>query len=106
MRIGVALATLFMIIGVVLMFFDGSANTDPTVYNKSITFANIWNSITNFESWGYLTLGIALLIFTPILRVIASIFTFAYEKDLLYVVITFFVLFIIILSFIIGLFLN
>jgi uncharacterized membrane protein len=50
MRIGVALATLFMIIGVVLMFFDGSVNTDPTAYNKSITFANIWNSITNFES--------------------------------------------------------
>ena len=47
-------------------------------------------------------LGIFLLILTPVLRVVISIYAFAKEKDHLYVWITSIVLVILIISFIIG----
>jgi len=54
------------------------------------------------QSAGIMTLGLLVLIATPILRVIGSIVTFVYERDWLYVVITTVVLLIVVASLLSG----
>jgi len=44
-------------------------------------------------------LGVLLLIATPVIRVLFSVFAFIYEKDYLYVAFTLIVLFVLIYSF-------
>jgi uncharacterized membrane protein len=51
---------------------------------------------------GFLALGLLVLIATPIFRVIASIFVFIYERDWRFVVITFIVFLIVMISVVFG----
>ena len=99
MRIGVSIAALFMIIGFLLLLIEdiNSINT----YN-SIDFIELIKNLTNFNPYSFMMLGIFLLILTPVLRVLLSIILFIKEKDKLYTLITFFVLIILIISFIVG----
>ncbi|MDR2660861.1 MAG: DUF1634 domain-containing protein [Lactobacillaceae bacterium] len=49
-----------------------------------------------------LSVGLFIMILTPVIRVVASIFIFAEEKNWMYVKITLFVLFVLSLAFLIG----
>lgn len=99
MRIGVSIAALFMIIGFLLLLVTN--NNSINTYN-SIDFIELIKNLTNFNPYSFMMLGIFLLILTPVLRVLLSIILFIKEKDKLYTLITFFVLLILIISFIVG----
>lgn len=52
------------------------------------TARGIWEGIIHFRAKEWIQLGVVLLIFTPIFRVLLSILLFFKEKDWLYVVIS------------------
>jgi len=56
-----------------------------------------------FEGAAIIQLGVIVLVATPILRVVFSLFAFLYEKDYLYVVITSIVLAVIVVNMLFGL---
>lgn len=62
-------------------------------------FGDLFKGLIAFESVAIIELGILLLIATPVLRVLFSVFAFAYEKDYMYVFFTVIVLLILIFSF-------
>lgn len=101
MRGGVFGATIVMIIGMILLFVHqsggyASANTWPTTAHAIVA------GMLAFKAFAWLMAGIFLLILTPVLRVIISIYAFFKEGDTLYVIITTIVLIILIISFFIG----
>lgn len=70
----------------------------PDIFNYT-DFRNLFHGIITFRSVSIMELGILLLIATPVLRVLFSVFAFAYEKDVKYVVFTVIVLLVLIFSF-------
>lgn len=100
MRIGVLIAAFVMIIGLGLLLVTGKSGYSGTFYPT--TLQAIIAGVCAFKAAAWMMLGIFLLILTPVLRVVISIYAFAKEKDHLYVWITSIVLVILIISFIIG----
>lgn len=104
LRTGVITAGIVVVIGaVVFLVRHGSEIPSyhifkPDTFNFS-DFRNLFHGIITFRSVSIMELGILLLIATPVLRVIFSIFAFAYEKDYMYVVFTIIVLLILVFSF-------
>lgn len=76
--------------------FEGAAD-----YLRS--FKGIFAGAMSLNGAAIIQLGVIVLISTPVLRVALSIFTFLYEKDYLYVVITIIVLCIILINMFFGL---
>jgi uncharacterized membrane protein len=63
---------------------------------------DVWRGLLAFRGQAIVTLGLMLLIATPVMRVAVSILGFLYERDRAYVVITTIVLLLLILSFVLG----
>jgi uncharacterized membrane protein len=105
LRIGVIVAGSVVIIGAVLFIARHGSEVPryhifkPDIFNFS-DFRDLFKGIIAFQSVSIMELGILLLIATPILRVIFSVFAFAYEKDYIYVVFTIIVLLVLVFSFI------
>ncbi|MBA1434692.1 DUF1634 domain-containing protein [Bombilactobacillus bombi] len=99
LRVGVIISVAVMIIGLALLLIQGNGGYGsqfPT------TFAAIGRGLLQFKPDAILMLGIFLLILTPVLRVVVSIYAFLKEKDYLYVYITTFVLIILAFAMIAG----
>lgn len=100
LRIGVAISVWVILIGIVMYLFTGNSgyanDAFPTAIHEIIagTFAG--------KPYAVLMLGLLLLIFTPVLRVIVSIYAFAKEKDTMYTIITVIVLIILVVAMLIG----
>ena len=103
LRIGVVTAGSVVVIGAVLFLVRHGSEIPsyhifkPDRFNFS-DFRDLFNGIISFRSVSIMELGILLLIATPVLRVLFSVFAFAYEKDYLYVVFTVIVLLVLIFS--------
>lgn len=100
MRIGVIIAVCVMLLGLVMFFATGQSGYPGTTFPTS--FTAIWQGLLAFKAYAYMMAGIYLLILTPVLRVVISIYAFYKEHDYLYVKITSLVLAILILSVFIG----
>jgi len=61
-------------------------------------FASIWQGLRTFDPFTLMLVATALLILTPVLRVIVSIWAFAVDHDWKYVVVTSIVFVVIVLS--------
>ncbi len=98
MRIGVLFSAAVMILGFAMFLITGHSGypSFPT------TLPAIWQGLISFKAYAYMMAGIYLLILTPVLRVVISIYAFYQEKDMLYVKITSLVLLILIISVIVG----
>lgn len=103
LRVGVVLATTVMVIGVILLLINGGA-TGYAANHVPIRPSEIFAGIGTLKPFAVMMLGLFLLIMTPVLRVIVSIYAFVVEHDYLYVVITTIVLVILIISMLIGYF--
>ena len=91
MRIGVFLAA------TVIKGTSGyPGNSFPT------TLSGVVSGMSALKPYAWMMGGIYLLILTPVLRVVISIYAFIKEKDYLYVKITSLVLLILIVSFFLG----
>ena len=100
LRIGVITSAAVIVLGLALALFTGKtgypAGTFPT------TFSAIFQGITTLKPFAVTMLGLFLLILTPVLRVVVSIYAFAKENDKLYVWITILVLVILVFAMWIG----
>lgn len=94
---GVLISSIFMILGLTLLFFkDKSFNIFDN--NFQIRLSNI-----SFSAENLLSLGILLLIFTPIIRVIGMLIQYIVEKNKIYIWISITVVIILVISLLLGL---
>ncbi|RHW48829.1 DUF1634 domain-containing protein [Bombilactobacillus bombi] len=99
LRVGVIISVTVMIVGMVLLLIKGDGGYGS---HFPTTFAAIGRGLLQFKPDAILMLGVFLLILTPVLRVIVSIYAFFKEQDYLYVYITVFVLIILVGAMIAG----
>ena len=94
---GLGSSTILMVVGLVLDFVRhrGLPNAVPT-------FGEVFRHIAELRPSGFLTLGLLVLVATPILRVIGSLIAFLYEHDWRYAAITLVVLLVVSLSLLLG----
>lgn len=104
LRYGVVTASLVVLAGGILYLIHSGASIRPDYHqfkgeeNSLVTFKGIIMGLFTLDAMGVIQFGVLLLIITPILRIVFSLFAFAVEKDRLYVIITMVVLAIILLS--------
>jgi uncharacterized membrane protein len=111
LQIGVLISSIVIIIGLYIFFtHNNSLILNKGSYHKFTSssyyfprnLSDLKQSIMSGEGIGIMTLGIFLLIMTPLLRVATSILLFIKQKDKPMTVITFLVLLILVSSFYIG----
>ena len=94
LRVGVVLSVLIMLIGMLVSFFHNGMNVERVErstfdYRPSV----IADGVLHGSGKAIVEVGIYLLVFTPIMRVFASMILFIFsERDWLYALITFAVL--------------
>lgn len=94
---GVALSSAVMLVGLLVAVITGQP-----VPESVPPFREIIPQVLALQPGGILALGLLILIATPILRVVSSIFTFIYERDWRYALITFIVFLIVLGSIFLG----
>lgn len=94
---GLTLSTVLILIGLGLDFVD-----HRQVPTSVPGFLETLRRTAALRPSGFLTLGLLVLVATPILRVIGSTLAFLYERDWRYAAITFFVLVVVSLSLLLG----
>lgn len=100
LRIGVLVSSIVIIIGILMFILTGhSGYADGVWPNK---FGDILAGLLRFKALAWLMTGLFLLILTPVLRVVASIFAFTKEGDKLYVFITGLVFVILMIAMFVG----
>lgn len=103
LRVGVILSmTVVLIGGVIYLIHHKNEVIDYSVFNPSknkyASIEAIFKGLKTMDSKAIIQFGTVLLIFTPITRVVFSIFGFILEKDYMYVFIGLFVLCVILFS--------
>lgn len=94
---GLAVSTLFFLIGLGLGLAQGRSL--PT---RALAPAEAFRQVLALQPAGFLSLGLIILIATPMLRVVGSILVFAWQRDWRYVGITLLVLVVLIVSVLLG----
>lgn len=111
LRIGVGLSAALIVLGMTLVFLHHPSYRTSTkdlgeLTSGSLGFPHtvraVFASVGEGHGQGLATLGLLLLIATPVMRVVISIGLFAREHDLLFVAITATVLALLLLSFALG----
>jgi len=103
LRVGVIASMLVVFIGG-LIYLSGYSHEiiDYSVFNPSKTkyssILAIFQGLSTLDGKAIIQFGTLLLIFTPVTRVVFSIFGFLIERDYLYVLIGLFVLCVILIS--------
>lgn len=107
LRLGVILSVATSLIGFIKLFMEGFKM--PKKYtsldmgsSSEKVWSMFWNSLCKGEGMAIIQLGILLLIFTPLVRIIFALIGYLKEKDYLYVVISSIVLAIMAVSFFTG----
>jgi uncharacterized membrane protein len=103
LRLGVLLSMAVVLIGGILyMYSEGKARVDYTVFVPEradlTSIGAIFSGLLSGSGKAIIQFGIVLLIFTPISRVLLSVFSFLLERDYMYVLIGLIVLCIILFS--------
>lgn len=100
LRIGVSLAGLVMLIGLIMFIITGYGGYANNFYPTSTS--SIFKGIFALKPIAIMMFGLFLLILTPALRVLVSIIAFTKEKDYLYVLITWLFLLVLVCAIFIG----
>ncbi|MEY8442935.1 DUF1634 domain-containing protein [Lactococcus ileimucosae] len=100
LRAGVFISSAVIIIGLAMFVFTGYSGYSGTTYPRGLS--EIVRGLLEFKPFAWLMTGLFLLILTPVLRVLASIFAFAKEGDRMYVIITMMVLAVLVLAIFLG----
>jgi uncharacterized membrane protein len=105
LRSGVLLSVSFIIVGIILIFVKGEASGynisqvsdfhNMTINSKiiSLSFSGIGAGLAHLDGFYFITVGLWVLIFTPISVVVLSIVTFVAEENRLYLIMAIIVLF-------------
>jgi len=107
LRLGVILSVITSLVGFVKLFLEGFKM--PEKYSSLAVgsssekvWGQFWNSLCKGEGVAIIQLGILLLIFTPLMRIIFALIGYLKEKDYVYVIISSIVLAIMAVSFFTG----
>lgn len=100
LRIGIVLAGLVIVIGLVLFLVTGESGYPGDTFPTSLP--DIFQGLIQLKSVAIIEVGLILLILTPVFRVFVSMFAFIHEKDYRFVFISIFVLIILAISFALG----
>ena len=103
LRVGVIVSACVVFIGGLVFLYNNSSQISSfeTFKPEDVRFssiAEILKGLKTFDGLAIIQFGVTLLIFTPIARVVFSIFGFLMEKDYMYVIIGIIVLCIIVAS--------
>jgi len=103
LRVGVLVSTAVVLLGGIIFMVTQSNHTVSfsefkPEQAKFSSVAAIIKGLKTFDGLAIIQFGVLLLIFTPIARVVFSIFSFLMEKDYMYVIIGIIVLCVIITS--------
>lgn len=102
MQIGVIVSAVVIVVGLLMFFISGQSGYPGNSFPHS--FAAIGRGLLTFKPYAVIMLGLFLLILTPALRVLVSIYAFAVMKDRLYVWITTIVMIILVIAMVIGMY--
>ncbi|RKT01559.1 DUF1634 domain-containing protein [Chryseobacterium defluvii] len=107
LRLGVILSVITSLIGFIKLFLEGFKM--PKNYSafdignsSEKVWGHFWNSLCKGEGMAIIQLGILLLIFTPLMRIIFALIGYLKERDYTYVIISSIVLIIMAISFFTG----
>ncbi len=107
LRLGVILSVIISLIGFVKLFTEGFKM--PKKYklleigtSSEKVWSQFWETLCKGEGMAIIQLGILILIFTPLMRIIFALIGYLKEKDYLYVLISSIVLAIMAVSFFTG----
>lgn len=103
LRVGVIVSTAVVLLGgIIFLTNQGNQTVSFSEFKpeqvKFSSVAKILSGLKTFDGLAIIQFGVLLLIFTPIARVVFSIFSFLMEKDYMYVLIGIIVLCVIITS--------
>ena len=105
LRTGVILSAAVIVIGLILLAYHGMAGLQggiATAFNFPHTFGAVLAGVVKLDPVSVISLGLLLMIITPVTRVAVSIVAFAMERDWRYVGITTLVLLVLLVSFALG----
>lgn len=100
LRLGVYLSAAVILIGMIMFFATGNSGYQTDQFPTTV--GEVLSGTTFLKPSAMISLGLLLLIATPVFRVAASVLLFLFEKDYLYTVITLIVLCVLIISFSLG----
>lgn len=107
LRLGVILSVITSLIGFVKLFMEGFEM--PRKYklldmgtSSDKVWNHFWETLCKGEGMAIIQLGILMLIFTPLMRIIFALIGYLKEKDYVYVIISSIVLAIMAISFFTG----
>jgi len=107
LRLGVILSVITSLIGFVKLFMEGFEM--PRKYklldmgtSSEKVWSHFWETLCKGEGMAIIQLGILMLIFTPLMRIIFALIGYLKEKDYVYVIISSIVLAIMAVSFFTG----
>jgi uncharacterized membrane protein YfcA/uncharacterized membrane protein len=95
---GVVLSAAIILIGILLEALQPNKFASQKLQTFPQTFSQVWAGLLVLRPQAVITLGLLLLIATPVLRVAVSIYVFLVERDWRFVVITLLVLLILLFS--------
>src|SRR5262245_62135519 len=102
LRSGVLLSAGLLILGALLYGVSALRGSAPASPSFPHSLGDIFSGLARGDPMAVLSLGLLVLLLTPVARVLISIFAFARERDRLYVGITTLVLLILLVSFLLG----
>ncbi|WP_312078883.1 DUF1634 domain-containing protein [Chryseobacterium sp.] len=107
LRLGVILAVTTSIVGFVKLFLEGfKMPRKYTMLNMGTSsekvWGHFWDTLCKGEGMAIIQLGILMLIFTPLMRIVFALIGYLKEKDYTYVIISSIVLAIMAISFFTG----
>lgn len=100
LKIGINCSMTIIMTGLILLFLTGQSGYSLNTYPQSLI--DIAGGVYSLKPFAIITLGLLVLILTPVIRIVTAMIEFIREKDYLYVIITISVLIILMISFIIG----
>lgn len=102
LRGGVLISAGLIAVGVAAFYARGLWRSPDAASTFPHTLASVWQGALRGEPLAIISLGLLVLLATPILRVVVSIGAFLLEGDRLYALITTLVLVILVVSFFLG----
>jgi len=111
LRIGVILSLTFIVIGTIVSFVRHPEYVSSSLELQQLThegasfpytLRDVLAGVRDLRGRALVTVGLLLLIATPVARVAVSVLAFIYQKDRVYTLITLAVLCLLLLSFVLG----
>ena len=111
LRVGVIASVALIVVGMVLVFvqhpaYVNSSDELPNIVSSKAIFPHTLDAllagVRNFQGEAIVTLGLLVLMGTPVTRVAVSILAFIYNRDRVYTVITAAVLTLLFISLLLG----